>query len=897
MKKKRIASAVLAAVLFLTALCGVLPASAAALPFRDVPEGEWYYEPVKAVYEAGIMKGTSDTAFGPDESMTRGQIVTILSRMSGDSVAGAVSEMNFRDVNRAEYYADPIGWAVKNGIAKGTSATTFEPEAPVLRQEFAAFFVRYMRYKGIVFLGEEVEPFPDEFPDWAADDIETLHRTGLVKGDAAGRFNPEAKMTRAEIATVTTRFLEREARFDLARCSVVYAEGCEAAAERVAWQIKTAAGVDVKVAADGEDGSEFEIVLGKTSRGEAIDAEDLGPDGYGIKRDGGRIFIDGQTPEGVYRGAAAFLKSGIVSDGTYSVPADPSARVKTEYPVGELTINGRDIREYKIVYPEDASPSVMTGVRDLVKYIEKACGVRLETTAESFSPAIAVRAQTVPIDGSYNDGEENYAIRSEGDDIVITGSPTRGAMYGCYGFLESVIGWYFLSPTIDYLPKREKLDVRDVDIEYSPYFEFRSNYFASPIEHEDFAAKHQLNGLTRSEEYGSGIYFTGGACHTFATLDGGISVQYSSQPCLNDEAVYQTVLSGVLKLLEENPGAQLISVSQNDNQGYCTCEKCTAVAEEEGAQSGNIIRFVNRISDDIAAAGYKDVKIHTFAYLYSLKACKTKPRPNVVIQFCTYAACFTHPLGDEACTFSALNAEELKGWDAICDRIWVWDYHVHFGNYLNPAANYRYEVMVGNIRFFYEHGVSGLFNQGSYNDAERTGEFSEFKNFMYAMIMKDPMMSEERFDELIGVFLAGYYGEDSAPFVRDVLDRLLKFEDDDDWMNTMNLPVLTKAIVYKKDYGAFRSDFTAAKMNADTATAWENADIEQIGTDFLELEMIWGIEYRRASSERQAEIREASFELARRIRKYGIKMSEGGRTPRFESPDDITTGPADWRNS
>ncbi|MBQ2469004.1 MAG: S-layer homology domain-containing protein, partial [Clostridia bacterium] len=109
MKKKRIASAVLAAVLFLTALCGVLPASAAALPFRDVPEGEWYYEPVKAVYEAGIMKGTSDTAFGPDESMTRGQIVTILSRMSGDSVAGAVSEMNFRDVNRAEYYADPIG--------------------------------------------------------------------------------------------------------------------------------------------------------------------------------------------------------------------------------------------------------------------------------------------------------------------------------------------------------------------------------------------------------------------------------------------------------------------------------------------------------------------------------------------------------------------------------------------------------------------------------------------------------------------------------------------------------------------------------------------------------------------------------------------------------------------
>ena len=81
MKKKRIASAVLAAVLFLTALCGVLPASAAALPFRDVPDNAWFYEPVKAVYEAGIMKSTSATTFGPQSPMTRGQIVTILSRM------------------------------------------------------------------------------------------------------------------------------------------------------------------------------------------------------------------------------------------------------------------------------------------------------------------------------------------------------------------------------------------------------------------------------------------------------------------------------------------------------------------------------------------------------------------------------------------------------------------------------------------------------------------------------------------------------------------------------------------------------------------------------------------------------------------------------------------------
>ncbi|MBR4661548.1 MAG: leucine-rich repeat protein [Clostridia bacterium] len=199
--------AVLLSLSFVFALLSAFPASAAALPFRDVPENEWFYEPVKAVYEAGIMKGTSAATFGPQSPMTRGQIVTILSRMSGDEVAGMASEMSFRDVNRAEYYADPIGWAVKNGIAKGMSETTFEPETPVLRQEFAAFFVRYMRYKGISFPEEAVAPFPEKFPDWAAEDIETLHRTGLVKGDEAGKFNPEARMTRAEIATVTDRFV------------------------------------------------------------------------------------------------------------------------------------------------------------------------------------------------------------------------------------------------------------------------------------------------------------------------------------------------------------------------------------------------------------------------------------------------------------------------------------------------------------------------------------------------------------------------------------------------------------------------------------------------------------------------------------------------------------------
>ncbi|MBQ6677406.1 MAG: S-layer homology domain-containing protein, partial [Clostridia bacterium] len=212
--KRKLLSILLCVAMTASLLVTAIPAVTAngdVLPFVDVPANEWYVDSVRFVWERGIMNGTSATTFGPEESMTRGQIVTILSRMSGDDVTGMKKEMAFKDVNKDEYYADPIGWAVKNGIAKGMSTTTFEPETPVLRQEFAAFFVRYMNYKGIKLPDvDNIKPFPDknEFPDWAVNDIEALQKTGLVKGDNIGKFNPGNQMTRAEIATVVMRFVE-----------------------------------------------------------------------------------------------------------------------------------------------------------------------------------------------------------------------------------------------------------------------------------------------------------------------------------------------------------------------------------------------------------------------------------------------------------------------------------------------------------------------------------------------------------------------------------------------------------------------------------------------------------------------------------------------------------------
>ncbi|MBQ6263790.1 MAG: S-layer homology domain-containing protein [Clostridia bacterium] len=199
----------LIASIFFAAVVIPLPAGAENLPFSDVAQTDWFYEYVSFVSERGFMIGLSNTRFGPKEKMTRGQFITILSRLSNDDISAYSASSGFTDVDPAAYYAAPVAWAKANGIANGTGSGRFGPNSPVLRQEFAAFFVRYMKYMGIS-LPEDfsTSPFTEIFPEWAKNDIETLHRTGLVLGDNAGLFNPGNGMTRAEIAAVVTRFVK-----------------------------------------------------------------------------------------------------------------------------------------------------------------------------------------------------------------------------------------------------------------------------------------------------------------------------------------------------------------------------------------------------------------------------------------------------------------------------------------------------------------------------------------------------------------------------------------------------------------------------------------------------------------------------------------------------------------
>ena len=128
------------AVTFLWRAAGSPAAKSAVMPFTDVKAGSYYYDAVLWAVEQGITKGTSDTMFSPDATCTRAQIVAFLWRSEKSPAAGTANP--FADVKSTAYYADAVMWAVKEDITKGTTSTTFSPDADCTRAQIVTFLYR-----------------------------------------------------------------------------------------------------------------------------------------------------------------------------------------------------------------------------------------------------------------------------------------------------------------------------------------------------------------------------------------------------------------------------------------------------------------------------------------------------------------------------------------------------------------------------------------------------------------------------------------------------------------------------------------------------------------------------------------------------------------------------------
>ena len=186
------------------------PAAPVGLPFADVSGSDWFYNDVRYVYEKGIMDGTGADRFSPNAPLTRAMIVTILYRMDGSPAMSGASD--FKDVDSNKWFAKAVAWAAANGIVNGYGSGLFGPNDPVTREQLAAILYRYAVYGGMtaVTLEENLGSFADtaQLSAYAIQAMNWAVGQGLINGSGSNLV-PKAQATRAQVAAIIHRYLER----------------------------------------------------------------------------------------------------------------------------------------------------------------------------------------------------------------------------------------------------------------------------------------------------------------------------------------------------------------------------------------------------------------------------------------------------------------------------------------------------------------------------------------------------------------------------------------------------------------------------------------------------------------------------------------------------------------
>ena len=145
-KSKKYLSVLFVVISFVLIITGIsLEATSITQKFSDVNEGDWFLSDVQYVYEKKLMTRTGEKTFSPDDSTTRGMIATVLWRMEG-SPSG--SHMPFSDVRSDAYYKEAIAWCCEKQIVFGYSNTAFGPDDFITREQLATMMYRYADYKG-----------------------------------------------------------------------------------------------------------------------------------------------------------------------------------------------------------------------------------------------------------------------------------------------------------------------------------------------------------------------------------------------------------------------------------------------------------------------------------------------------------------------------------------------------------------------------------------------------------------------------------------------------------------------------------------------------------------------------------------------------------------------------
>ena len=328
----------------------------------------------------------------------------------------------------------------------------------------------------------------------------------------------------------------------------------------------------------------------------------------------------------------------------------------------KLTENGKAAGS--IYVAEDAIPAEKTAAKELQNFIEQISGARLPVVNSKQNDTVISVGQDMDLtDIDFKQlRPDEIILRTKNNRLYVSGGRPRGTLYAAYEFLEQKLGIRVLTPDETFIPQKATLEIEELNLRYAPQFETREILYSNKSA-PAFTPRIRANGhwQTTPPEYG-GHNSILGFCHTFDllipakkylktkpewfSLAGGKRVggQANGQLCLSNDEMRAELTRNALEMLRKNPDAKFISISQNDNNTYCRCEKCKAIDDVEGGPSGSLIRFVNLVAEDIGKE-FPGVIIETLAYTYTRKIPNNlRPHDNVMIRLCSIECNFNRPM-------------------------------------------------------------------------------------------------------------------------------------------------------------------------------------------------------------------------------------------------------------
>ncbi len=443
-----------------------------------------------------------------------------------------------------------------------------------------------------------------------------------------------------------------------------------------------------------------------------------------------------------------------------------------------LTLVNNGSSDYTIVIGNEASLSEHHAALELQKFIQMISGCYLPIKQDVQNPkppmilvgnskALASLSAGINCDAA---GDEEFFIRTSGDNLILAGGSLRGSMYAVFTFLEEVLGCRWYSPECSYIPEAKTISFGALNIHQKPAFEYRDlDWYIS--RDADWSARNKVNsrGSELDPQHGGKVNYL--SVHTFyylmppdryyddhpeyfSILSNRKRTWEFGQYCLTNPEVAKLMAREAIEWMKREPEGTIYSVSQNDWHVACTCPECVQVDEPEGSHAASLIYFVNEVAR-ITEKTFPDKRIGTLAYTYTeIPPTKAQPRDNVVIRFAQIRGCDGHPLNQ--CEQNVKYRDYIREWGERGGTVYIWDYVTNYAHYVQPHPILW--SIHQDILFFKEVGIDGVYLESNYQ-SEGAG-FEDLQAWVESKLLWNP---DQDLDALISDFMHGFYGPAAEP--------------------------------------------------------------------------------------------------------------------------------------